>query len=282
MPLISQVDSTGVDTAFVLSLYPLQVGNEWRYRHVDSEGDYDEYKEKTWYSWCVIRKDSIIEGRRYYCMSRRNVTGQCLWIRVDSSSLNYHTWDPYEQIETSYYLSGNYDSEWNFSDSKSNIFGEDRKVRIFNDYSIIFKSERCYASGIGMYFSSYRQHGGREGRSELIGCKIDGQEYGNLVGVSKKYDQLPLDFVLKNYPNPFNPTTTISYDLPEPTEINLTVYDMKGREVTTLKNQEQPAGHYEAKWNGVDESGSPVSTGVYFARLQVGDYSKTIKMVYLK
>ena len=86
----------------------------------------------------------------------------------------------------------------------------------------------------------------------------------------------------QNYPNPFNPTTTISYDLPELSKINLTIYDVTGREITILHNQEQPAGHYDVQWNGVDESGHSVSTGVYFARLKAGDYSKTIKMVYLK
>ena len=91
-----------------------------------------------------------------------------------------------------------------------------------------------------------------------------------------------LYFLKQNYPNPFNPTTTISYDIPEYSDVNLTIYDVTGREVTTLQNQEQAAGHYKVQWNGVAESGIQVNTGVYFARLQVGDFSKTIKMVYLK
>ena len=86
----------------------------------------------------------------------------------------------------------------------------------------------------------------------------------------------------QNYPNPFNPSTTISYELPELADVNLTIYDVTGREVITLENKERATGHYEVQWNGVDGSGNPVSTSVYFARLQAGDYSKTIKMVYLK
>lgn len=88
--------------------------------------------------------------------------------------------------------------------------------------------------------------------------------------------------LLHSFPNPFNPTTTISYDLPESSEVTLTVYDIAGREVKTLQSQEQPAGNYAVQWNGVDESANQVSTGVYFAQLQAGGYSKTIKMVYLK
>lgn len=94
---------------------------------------------------------------------------------------------------------------------------------------------------------------------------------------------IPTAFKLaQNYPNPFNPTTTISYDLPEQADVTLTVYDMKGREVMTLMNREQSAGHYKIQWSGVDGSGNPVNTGVYFARLQAGDYTQTIKMVYLR
>lgn len=86
----------------------------------------------------------------------------------------------------------------------------------------------------------------------------------------------------QNYPNPFNPITSISYDLPWQSDVILTVYDMQGREVKSLQNQSQPAGHHKVRWNGVDDSGNPVSTGLYFARLLAGDYSMTIKMVYLE
>jgi hypothetical protein len=88
--------------------------------------------------------------------------------------------------------------------------------------------------------------------------------------------------LLQNHPNPFNPSTTISYDLPELSTVSLIVYDIQGREVMTLQDADKPPGNYEVKWNGIDQSGNPVSTGVYFARLQAGVISKTIKMVYLR
>lgn len=93
---------------------------------------------------------------------------------------------------------------------------------------------------------------------------------------------LPTVYRLANHPNPFNPSTTISYDLPEPSEVTLIVHNITGRTIRTLKNTHQPAGRYSAQWNGTDDSGNPVSTGVYFARLQARGFSKTIKMVYLK
>ena len=88
--------------------------------------------------------------------------------------------------------------------------------------------------------------------------------------------------IYQNYPNPFNPTTTIEYSLPEAGSINLTVFDIRGKEVTTLHDVNKPPGSYEVLWNGMDQHGNPVSTGVYFARLQAGDFSQTIKMVYLR
>jgi len=86
----------------------------------------------------------------------------------------------------------------------------------------------------------------------------------------------------QNYPNPFNPITTIQYSLPEAGVVNLTIFDIRGHEIMTLLNAQKPPGNYEVQWNGLDQSGNQVSTGVYFARLQTGDYSKTIKMVYLR
>lgn len=86
----------------------------------------------------------------------------------------------------------------------------------------------------------------------------------------------------QNYPNPFNPFTSISYRTPENSEVMLYVYDVIGRKVATLVNQSQAAGSYTVQWNGTYDNGSPVGTGVYFTKIQAGDYSEVIKMVYLR
>lgn len=88
--------------------------------------------------------------------------------------------------------------------------------------------------------------------------------------------------LLSNYPNPFNPITTIRYGLPEAAQVTLFIYDIKGRKVRSLIGEQQAAGSYEYQWNGMDDSGQPVSTGLYLTRLQAGSYTKTIKMLYLK
>ena len=86
-----------------------------------------------------------------------------------------------------------------------------------------------------------------------------------------------------NYPNPFNPTTAISYTVPAPgAEVRLTIYDLAGREVRTLVAGAEQGGEHVAVWHGRDDAGRVVGSGVYFYRLVVGDKSIERKMVMLK
>ncbi len=104
-----------------------------------------------------------------------------------------------------------------------------------------------------------------------------------LVGLDLDQNEIPASFSLKqNYPNPFNPSTTIRYGLPEDVAVSLVIYDMRGNTVKTIDSGSQTAGWYEHTWNGLDETGRPVPTGLYLTRLQAGSYTKTIKMLYLK
>jgi hypothetical protein len=96
-------------------------------------------------------------------------------------------------------------------------------------------------------------------------------------------DLLPLAFALyQNYPNPFNPTTIITYDLPEAARVELVIYDVLGQHVATMKNGRQEAGSYQVRWNGTNDSGAPVSTGLYFYRLNAGTNSANKKMIFMK
>lgn len=85
-----------------------------------------------------------------------------------------------------------------------------------------------------------------------------------------------------NYPNPFNPSTTLKYDLSERSDVSMIIYDGAGREVTTLLNQILQPGHYETPWNGRDVQGRQLTSGIYFAKLQAGDHSSVVKMVFLR
>ena len=90
------------------------------------------------------------------------------------------------------------------------------------------------------------------------------------------------DVLYQNVPNPFNPVTTIRYSVGGTGRVELGVYDVGGRLVTRLVNATQPAGIYNVSWDGRDERGSQVSSGVYFYRLRTPGSAQTRKMVLLK
>jgi len=86
----------------------------------------------------------------------------------------------------------------------------------------------------------------------------------------------------QNYPNPFNPITRIEYDTPENTLVNITIYDILGREVRTLVDDDIKAGYHSVQWNGRTDSGALAGTGMYFYRISAGDFHSVKKMVLLK
>ncbi|MFA5804327.1 MAG: S8 family serine peptidase [Melioribacteraceae bacterium] len=101
----------------------------------------------------------------------------------------------------------------------------------------------------------------------------------NLTSV-KDGNEIPSQFYLsQNYPNPFNPTTVISYQLSVTSKVSLRIYDLLGREVETLVDKEQQPGNYNSQFSILK---SQITSGVYFYRLQAGDFSETKKMILIK
>jgi len=101
--------------------------------------------------------------------------------------------------------------------------------------------------------------------------------------VSTQDPDLRRGFILsQSYPNPFNPSTTIRYELPNPTRTVLLVYNLSGQEVIRLVDANMNSGYHLAIWDGRDKTGKPAASGIYFARLIAGGYIKTVKMVLLK
>jgi hypothetical protein len=101
--------------------------------------------------------------------------------------------------------------------------------------------------------------------------------------LSTESEGIPTEFALhENYPNPFNPTTTLRFDLPEVSDITLTIYNMLGQKVRTFNYQNTSAGYHSVKWNATNDYGDPVGAGVYLYQLQTKDFVKTRKMVLLK
>ena len=87
----------------------------------------------------------------------------------------------------------------------------------------------------------------------------------------------------QNFPNPFNPQTTVRYGLPEAESVSLVVYNARGEEVVRLEDESQKeAGFHTAIWNGVDRAGRPAASGLYLAVLSAGSVSHSVKMILVK
>ena len=95
--------------------------------------------------------------------------------------------------------------------------------------------------------------------------------------------EIPEGFELfQNYPNPFNQTTMIEYSVPARSDVTLTIYNILGQVVREWHAPSLAAGTYRYEWEGQNESGQTVATGVYFYRLQIGEFSQSKKMVLIK
>ena len=119
-------------------------------------------------------------------------------------------------------------------------------------------------------FSVYNNHGDAYGSPLLV--------LSGAVASVEDEMQLPTEFQLyQNYPNPFNPITKIKYSIPTSSLVILKIYDILGREIEILINEEKPSGDYEVEFDGGE-----ITSGIYFYRIQAGDYVETKKMVLMK
>ena len=116
--------------------------------------------------------------------------------------------------------------------------------------------------------------------SEYLLGNLDANNRQNLASPNIYQSDLPVptDYALdQNYPNPFNPSTTITYQLPKSGNVTLKIYDMLGKEVMTLVNEQKEMGRYSVQFNA-----SSLASGMYVYQLRANDYTSTKKMLLLK
>jgi flagellar hook assembly protein FlgD len=95
-------------------------------------------------------------------------------------------------------------------------------------------------------------------------------------------ESTPTEFaLLQNFPNPFNPETTIKYNLAEASDVNLRIFNIVGQVVRTLVAERQSAGRYQVRWSGTDDRGASVSSGIYFYELSAGGKFQDVKRLML-
>jgi len=277
---------------------PLHVGDVWQYEVV-AEGSFK------FYFTMRIDKDSIINGKRYFKKINRISdpdpynSNLISWERNDSLADNSYMLDfqdvnndgnnldelPIDSLNLpnyTHYVSYKY----SYPGSQ---FGAGKKDALLYDTSwAVVWNDTVLVKGVqylGLYIDEWIADkfgtilSGREFvYTSLIGAVIDGKQYGIIVSVDNEQMPIRYDFILcNNYPNPFNPSTIISYYLPKTCRIKIKIYDLFGREVALLVNEEQTLGTHKIKFTP-----NNFASGIYFYSLISNSKIITKKMLFLK
>ncbi len=282
-----------------LDYYPLHIGDIWQYEKAVFGGFTD-----TTYS-IAYRKvigDTIMPNNVSYFKILDEIKGNKIeYIRIDSSNGNVYSYKTSgtESIVDNLLMdigdehpmfSGTYlDSIY-----EKQILGMQLRTQRYSPYIVInFGSLASfeYSKDIGLTYKSILdiEVVGTVYRYQLKYAKVNGVEYGTLVGLNNKSDILQNKFRLsQNYPNPFNPTTTIEFKVPlNPGQDNvassfsssvvLKVFNILGKEITTLVNEKKKPGTYQVTFNA-----SNLASGIYYYRLTNGQFAESKKMIVLK
>lgn len=162
-------------------------------------------------------------------------------------------------------------------DGQSSIFGENRSARSFTFVDKNNDSPKAFhwvAEGFGIIeMTSYLYP---PDVSRLVGCIINGKEYGTLVSVNN-VPMITKFELFQNYPNPFNPSTTIKFSIPNSGFVTLKIYDLIGREIETIINENRTAGIHEEVFNS-----SSLASGMYFYSIEFGNSRITKQMILIK
>jgi hypothetical protein len=266
--------------------YPCGNGDYWIY------WEYAQYGGSVWdtITTCVVG-DSIIGGRIYKAVSHWSthyLTGGLSFERVDSSGDVFVVDPATGQEALDYRLSDTSRSWWVANgylqrfDScvVKGFFGRPRVVLYVSAYrpgDTSLYSQRVLIDSIGFYTSNF--YGLIDGVPTFLHeARIGGVLFSTPTDIRRAGDNLPSGFSLEqNFPNPFNPSTTIRYGLPNRSHVSLTVFNTLGQQVALLENGEQEAGYHEVKFGGAG-----LSSGLYFYRLQAGMYVETKKFALTK
>lgn len=271
--------------------FPLRVGNSWTYKGESTFPGPCWTREKH-----IITGTTVFNGRLYFVVRLTSAYSNSeYYLRIDSTNMNvllYSTagcpWSPSDRLTDS--LSSrkldsflvNCTDKWkNVDTSWQNVFGLNKpSMQTYWYDGFEMSRARFLSKDFGL--TKWVNCAGAAGccTKTLIGCLIDGIIYGDtsLTGMDPISNIIPKEFsVSQNYPNPFNPVTNIEFSLPKSSFVKLVIYDMLGREVEILVNQQLSAGTYKADWNA-----SNYSSGVYFYKIEAGDFSDIRKMILIK
>ncbi len=270
------------------SYFPLQIGNRYLYHWNDlyQSGDF----------WAQITKDTIVNGHRYFFMSNFPLYYN-LFVRFDTATSSIFVLNPNTNcngyineylIDSLRAVVGN--TYHNCGTTVPNITCTNiSSLNLFNGLPV--QSKEFKHDGLILSYISYGRNFGIVKYSAgeppppnyfvtLKGCIQNGVVYGDTImtNINKESSEIPVNYSLEqNYPNPFNPVTNIKFEIPKSSFVKISVYDITGREIDVLVNEQMQTGIYKVSWNGFQHS-----SGVYFCRMTSGGFTDTKRMVLIK
>ena len=293
--LFAQVDSLKE----LLNYYPLQTGNYWEYQSYWEQMPFPPTDSSS-HSIEVIGDTLLENGHTYKILLSKDfsqnqntnhhferidsLTG-CVYRYINDTTVNHEYMSdslfarPGDTIYTSRAHStsfGDYLTKC-LSLTSDSVLGIITRQKDFFDQSFVPGMTYSLAKGLGVSHSVMSDLGTHQ--TYLVYAKIDGKEYGKkITSINSDENFSPNLFNLnQNFPNPFNPSTVISFQLSVNSNVSLKVYDVLGNEVATLINEERPVGSYKTNFNG-----SNLASGIYFYTLRAKNFIQNRKMVLLK
>jgi len=277
--ITNQINSQEINP---LDFFPHHVGDLWQYNNLTQVGS--EFWEKKVTAVDTVESDSAIiitvNYRNSFDILHKIYFNDSLTIYWESWGGGI--WKPRYKFNVpinSFWLSDPFFPYYTkyVSEYESVIFNDTLLVKEYwtsNDsvFQLALSTENL-ALGIGDFYGEFEV-----GITVLTGCIIDGVQYGTIVDVADENKKSqPGNFILNNYPNPFNGQTTVHYFLPVLSFISVTIYDILGKEIKQLYQGEENAGHHYKSWTPGNES-----SGIYFVVLKTKETQLTNKIIYLK
>ena len=260
-----------------LDFFPYHVGDIWQYI---------EYPSGIFQSGGITRIDTIDTNTHVVFYENNEIPS--IKVILDSAIIfaDSASWFPWYKLRYpvgAIWVRDTTTSWWVHFKTQyiAEVFNENIDVREYHIYEFIplgdtngLPSQVDYlVKGIGRYRITWEG-----GEKILSGCIINGVQYGTIVSVENENENFtPSEYILNNFPNPFNSSTNIRYTIPQSGRVRLKVYDLMGKEVAILLDRIQNAGSYDVIFQA-----DGLASGIYFYTLTSGNFTATKKLILLK
>jgi hypothetical protein len=275
------------------SFFPHHLGDYWEYQHYEPNcNPFAQSSRKVILDSLLPDSNSLLRIGSQMYFSEYFIDRTTYEVKAQSDSFALYKLDA--QLGEWWYT--NYDDSLNYHTGKvidiynSTIHGIPSTIKIIDFWGCNLPDSLWLGTSyLATDFGWLRQdvEGGCFNGDQIMYCAvIDSIQYGNCIYLG--IDDNPFEKIIngfelnQNYPNPFNNQTIITYKLPRSVFVNLSIYSIDGKKITTLISKGQHQGIYDVVWEGRDSSGRVVSSGVYIYTLNAGAYKESGKMILIK